>query len=127
MRSLAFLLMFFGWLVYGTVSAWAGCPMCLAGVAPASPQNAVHNQHAMSGMAMTGMSMNEPAKAETGKRPCSATDGAHMSFCAACLALTPGVAFDKGGNPAISRPTPGPVDPLRGMRTAPVPPPPRFS
>jgi hypothetical protein len=126
MRAFAIITMFVGWLIYGAVCAWAGCPMCLTTIeASKSPQGTAHED--MNGMAMAGKPAGKAGKAWPGSRLCSGSGWKHIPLCAACVALTPDVANDDRTKGATARLVPGPTDRLREMRAAPIPPPPRFS
>jgi hypothetical protein len=51
MRLLAFISIVLAWLVYGIVSAWAGCPICLTANAPGSAETVTtHHQGDHAGM-----------------------------------------------------------------------------
>ena len=51
MRTLAFITMVLGWLVYSAMSAWAGCPTCASMNAPVAAESGSLN-HEMAGMHM---------------------------------------------------------------------------
>jgi hypothetical protein len=120
MRALALMTMFFGWLVYSTLSAWAGCPTC-ASMSTAVQTEASMTHHHMSGMAMPDMA----AKADSAKDPCS-TGVAHMPLCAACMVLPPADLLADGGKHVFAYPSPALDRALRDNRPTPQAPPPRF-
>lgn len=112
--------MFFGWLVYSTLSAWAGCPTC-ASMNMAVQTKASMTHHHMEGMAMPDMA----AKADSAKDPCS-TGIAHMPLCAACMVLPPTDLLADGGKHVFAYPSPALDRALRDNRPVPQAPPPRF-
>lgn len=120
MRALALITMFFGWLVYSTLSAWAGCPTCASMTMPVQIETSTTHHH-MDGMSMADMT---PQK-DSAKDPCS-TGVAHMPLCAACMVLPPIDLVANGGKPVFAYPAPALDRVLRDNRPAPQAPPPRF-
>jgi outer membrane murein-binding lipoprotein Lpp len=120
MRPIAIVTMMFAWLVYGTMSAWAGCPMCASMNQIASVGNGVAAQHDMAGMDMGA------ASAAPEKDPCAAGGMVHMPFCSACLVVPPVVAIHAGGRQVFSYPSPASAETFPGARPAPLAPPPRL-
>lgn len=126
MRAFALMTMFFGWLVYSTMSAWAGCPTCaLMNMAVQAEAGLAHFH--TGGMDMGGMvsKSDMSAKNNSAKDPCD-TGVAHMPLCAACMVVPPADFIADGGRAAFAYPAPAPDRPLRGNRPAPQAPPPRF-
>jgi len=119
MRALALMTMFFGWLVYSTMSAWAGCPTCASMNMAVQPETTSH--HHMDGMATPDMA----AKSDSAKDPCS-TSAAHLPLCAACMVLPAADLIAAGGKPVFAYPSPALDRALRDNRPAPQAPPPRF-
>jgi hypothetical protein len=120
MRLLAFISIVLAWLVYGIVSAWAGCPICLTASTPGSAETVTthhHGDHA---------GMTEAAKkADRVKAPCSTDGAAHTSSCAACLVVPPPLVADAGAEHLFAYPAPAVAQALHGDRPAPQAPPPR--
>ncbi|MBB3656366.1 hypothetical protein FHX15_001579 [Rhizobium sp. BK650] len=112
--------MFFGWLVYSTMSAWAGCPTC-ASMSMAVQAEAGSPHHHADGMNMAEVA----AKANSAKDPC-ATGIAHMPLCAACMVLPVADLFADGGKHVFAYPSPALDRALRDTKPAPQAPPPRF-
>lgn len=125
MRLLAILTMMIAWLFYCAMPALANCPSCDSVTAmPAASAMSMHGGMAdMPGMAAHGdMPQHREKKPEN---PC-AGGMAHVPSCAACLALTPTLAFESVKN-AFSYPAPALAQHLAGSRLQPTPPPPRFA
>ncbi|TCS06775.1 MULTISPECIES: hypothetical protein [unclassified Rhizobium] len=114
MRALALVTMFFSWLVYSTMSAWAGCPTC-ASMNMAIGAEASTAHHHMADVA---------SKGDAAKDPCS-TGVAHMPLCNACMVLPADVPIADGGKHVFAYPSPAPDRALRENRPAPQAPPPR--
>ncbi|MBX5222076.1 MULTISPECIES: hypothetical protein [unclassified Rhizobium] len=119
MRMIALITMFLGWLVYGAMSAWAGCPTCASMNAPAAG-GSMH--HEMAGMPMP----KEAGKAGSLKDPCASGNFAHMPLCAACLMLPAAVMTVAGGKSNFGYPAPPLARALDDNRPAPQAPPPRL-
>jgi hypothetical protein len=120
MRALALITMFFGWLVYSTMSAWAGCPTCASMNMSVQADSSTAHHH-MEGMAMPDMA----AKDDSAKDLCS-TGIAHMPLCAACVVLPATATIPDGGKHVFAYPAPALDRALRDNRPAPQAPPPRF-
>lgn len=120
MRPFALMTMFFGCLVYSTMSAWAGCPTCASMTMAVQAEASVPHHHA-DGMDMRDMA----AKDSSAKDPC-ATGVAHMPLCAACMVLPPADLIADGGKHVFAYPSPALDRVLRDSRPAPQAPPPRF-
>lgn len=119
MRFFAILTMVIAWLFYGAMPALANCPVCDS--VSAMPAAAAMNMH--DGMAGHGdMGQHQEKKSEN---PCAGGMG-HVASCAACLALTPALAFESGKH-AFSYPAPAPGQRLADARPQPMAPPPRFA
>ncbi|MBB4288610.1 hypothetical protein GGE16_000626 [Rhizobium leguminosarum] len=121
MRTLAFITMVLGWLVYSAMSAWAGCPTCASMSAPVAVENGMH--HEMAGMDRPGAA----GKADPMKDPCASGNAAHMPVCAACLLLPPTVTVTDGGQSVFGYPAPAPARALDDDKPTPQAPPPRLS
>ncbi|WP_434712146.1 hypothetical protein NMA58_02305 [Rhizobium sp. YTUHZ045] len=121
MRTLAFITMVLGWLVYSAMSAWAGCPTCASMNAPVAAESGSLN-HEMAGMHMP----KEAGKAAPSKDPCASGNAAHMPLCAACLVLPPAVMVVAGGKADFGYPAPPLARALDDDRPAPQAPPPRL-
>jgi hypothetical protein len=123
MRAFALMTMLFGWLVYSTMSAWAGCPTC-ASMNMAVQADTPH--YHTDGMDMGGMMSKSAmaAKNKSAKDPCD-TGAAHMPLCAACMVVPPGDFIADGGKAVFAYPAPAPDRALRDNRPAPQAPPPR--
>jgi hypothetical protein len=120
MRLLAIATMMLAWFAYGTMSAWAGCPMCASmNQVVNADVNASAQHHHMAGMGDT-------AKADTrATDPCPAGGIVHMPFCSACLVVPPDAAVHADGKQVFSYPSPDIALALPGARPAPLAPPPR--
>jgi hypothetical protein len=119
MRAFALMTMVFGWLIYSTMSAWAGCPTCASMTVTLQAEASVPHHHT-DGMDMPDMT----AKDNSVKDPC-ATGAAHMPLCAACMVLTPSDLVAHGGRHVFAYPAPALDRALRDNRPAPQAPPPR--
>ncbi len=120
MRAFALMTMFFGWLVYSTLSAWAGCPTCASMSMPVQTETSAMHHHT------DGMDMSKMAAKETSaKDPCS-TGTAHMPLCAACMVLPPADLLADAGKAAFAYPSPALDRALSDNGPAPQAPPPRF-
>ncbi len=120
MRAFALISMIFAWLVYGTLSAWAGCPTCASMTMQVQAKASVAHHHT-EGMTMPEMA----AKDRSAKDPC-ATGVAHMPLCAACLVLPPADLLADGGRHVFAYPSPALDRALSDNRPAPQAPPPRL-
>lgn len=120
MRAFALVTMFFGWLIYSTMSAWAGCPTCASMTTMVQAEASVPHHHT-DGMEMPEMA----AKDNSAKDPCT-TGAAHMPLCAACMVLPPTDLISDSGKPIFAYPSPAPDRALRDNRPAPQAPPPRL-
>ena len=118
MRAFALMTMFFGWLVYSTMSAWAGCPTC------ASMNMAVQAEASAAHLHVVANS-GTAAKNNSAKDPC-AMGAAHMPLCAACMVVPPAYFIADGGKAVFAYPAPAPDRALRDNRPTPQAPPPRF-
>ncbi|KQV68452.1 hypothetical protein ASC90_11565 [Rhizobium sp. Root1220] len=118
MRFLAMITTMLAWLAYGTMSAWAGCPMCVSTANAATIDVSTH-QHA------PGMHMDERHSAPA-KNPCSSGGVAHVALCVACIAILPATAAGGEGKQVFSYPAPAASAALPDARPAPVAPPPRL-
>ena len=125
MRAFALMTMFFGWLVYSTMSAWAGCPTCGSmNMAVQAEAGAAHLH--TGGMNMGGVMSNGMAtKNNAAKDPCTAGT-THMPLCAACMVVPPADFIADGGKAVFAYPAPALDRALRDNRPAPQAPPPRF-
>lgn len=125
MRFFAILTMVIAWLFYGAMPALANCPVCdsVSAMPAAAAMNMHHGMADMPGMAGHGdMGQHQEKKSEN---PCAGGMG-HVASCAACLALTPALAFESGKH-AFSYPAPAPGQRLADARPQPMAPPPRFA
>ncbi|GAA3061475.1 hypothetical protein GCM10010520_07170 [Rhizobium viscosum] len=118
--------MFFGWLVYSTMSAWAGCPTCASMNMAVQAEAGTAHLHT-DGMGTGGMMSKSgmAAKNNSAKDPC-ATGVAHTPLCAACMMVPPADFIADGGKAVLAYPAPAPDRALRDNRPAPQAPPPRF-
>jgi hypothetical protein len=123
MRFVATLVMILAWLAYGTMSAWAGCPMCASAATNAAVAiPAAAHQH------MPGMDMGKSTQPSPVKDPCSTGGMVHMPFCSVCMIAPPadiGAADSRAFAPY--RPLPAPEQALPGVTPQPVAPPPRLA
>ncbi len=133
MRVLAIVTMMLAWLVYGTLSAWAGCPMCASMSASVDMASDAQHHHMggtdVSGVDMAGMAadMGHAAKhTAPAKDPCATGGMPHMPFCSACLIVPPAVAVHADGQRPFSYPSPAIDAAFPGARPAPLAPPPRW-
>ncbi|XAZ24216.1 hypothetical protein LVY75_13425 [Sinorhizobium sp. B11] len=126
MRAFALITMFFGWLVYSTMSAWAGCPTCASMNMAVQAEIGAAHLHT-DGMDMGGMMSKSDmaAKNNSAKDPC-ATGAAHMPLCAACMVMPPAYFIADDGKAAFAYPAPALDRALRDNRPAPQAPPPRL-
>jgi hypothetical protein len=84
MRIFSIAAMIVAWLIYGTMFAWAGCPMCASMSQPAAVDMAAGELHHH----MPDMEMGETVKvSEREKNPCADGGMAHMPLCSACLVV----------------------------------------
>ncbi|MDM9626508.1 hypothetical protein QTL95_11420 [Rhizobium sp. S152] len=124
MRFFAISTMMLAWLTYGTMFAWAGCPMC----ASMSQQAAVDMAAGKAHQHMPGMETGETVKVSApAKNPCAAGGMAHMPLCSACLVVPVDVIVHTDGKQIFSYPSPAIALALPGARPAPQAPPPRSS
>ncbi|OAV53054.1 hypothetical protein A6U98_30320 [Rhizobium sp. WYCCWR10014] len=121
MRTLALIPMLLGWLAYGAMSAWAGCPTCASMNVPVAVETTMH--HEMHGVDMPGAA----GKADPSKDPCATGKSAHMPLCAACLLLPPAVTVMDGEKSIFGYPAPALARALDDEKPTPQPPPPRLS
>jgi hypothetical protein len=121
MRPIAIVTMMFAWLVYGTMSAWAGCPMCASMNQIASVDHGADAQHHH----IAGMEMGT-ARAAPAKDPCAAGGMVHMPLCSACLVVPPVIDIQAEGRQVFSYPAPATSHAFPGARPAPLAPPPRL-
>lgn len=120
MRFFSLATMMLAWLTYGTMFAWAGCPMCASMSQPATNSMTMQHHH------MAGMEMGETAKVSAPeKNPCAAGGMAHMPLCSACLVVPVDVIVHAGGKQVFSYPSPAIALAFPGARPAPQAPPPR--
>ena len=127
MRVLAIVTMMLAWFAYGTLSAWAGCPMC-ASMRASADMASNAQQHHMASMDTAGMAAdtrNVANDAAPAKDPCANGGMAHMPFCSACLVMPPAVAIHADDPRLFSYPSPAPSAAFPGARPAPLAPPPR--
>jgi hypothetical protein len=122
MRFFSIATMMLAWLAYGTMFAWAGCPMCASMSQPAADSMTMQQQHHMPGMEMDEtVRVSAPAK-----NPCTDGGTAHMPLCSACLVVPVDVIVHDDGKRAFSYPSPGIALAFPGARPAPQAPPPRL-
>jgi hypothetical protein len=120
MRLVSIIAMLLGWLIYSTMSAWAGCPMCASMATVASAQTAMPHHE------MGGMKMAETGKADPFKDPCATGGMVHLPFCSACLMVPPTLMVDTGARHVFAYPSPASGQPLQDTLPGPVAPPPRL-
>ncbi|MBB3966385.1 hypothetical protein [Rhizobium metallidurans] len=122
MRLLSIAMMMLAWLAYGTMFAWAGCPMCASMNQPAAADMSTGMSH----QAMADMEMGNSIKASAlAKSPCEGGGMTHMPLCSACLVVPVDVIVHDDGKQAFSYPSPAIALALPGARPAPLAPPPR--
>ncbi len=122
MRLFSIATMMLAWLTYGTMFAWAGCPMCASMSQPAAVSMTMQHHH------MPGMDMDETVKGSAPeKNPCAAGGMAHMPLCSACLIVPVDVIVHAGGKQAFSYPSLAIALAFPGARPAPQAPPPRLT
>ncbi len=123
MRFFSIATMMLALLTYGTMFAWAGCPMCASMSQPAAVDMVAGKPHHH----MPGMDMGETAKVLAPvKNPCAAGGMTHMPLCSACLVVPVDVMVHADGKQVFAYPSPAIALALPGARPAPQAPPPRL-